>query len=587
MSVNPLEQERDRALDDPALEAALARAHARCVALGLRSPEAGDDRESRLAALRAMRSAVALVEQSRALEVERRRYEETGSAEAPITRSVEMLADTLPQMVWITRPDGYHKYYNRYWFEYTGLTYEEAKGTGWNILLHPDDVERSVQRWTRSLQTGEAYEVEYRFRRASDGAYRWFLGRALPRLDEDGTIIEWFGTCTDIHDQKSAQEAMRIANVSKDQFLAMLSHELRTPLNAILGWTQLMTMDELGAPERARALDAIERNAKLQAQLIEDILDASRITNDKLSIEKAPLHAHEIVDAALATAAPLAAKKDITLDVADVDHAVWIEGDAARFHQIVSNLLANAIKFTPRGGRVSLRFVREDSRATLEVTDTGQGIDPEFLPHVFERFRQADSRSTRGHGGLGLGLTIVKSLVELHGGDVEARSDGPGQGATFRVRLPVLAVRPEGAPSTDSQPMMYETMPGDALVGVRCVLVDDEPSAREVVAATLRRFGAEVRAVARAADALEALEADPPHVLVSDIAMPETSGYDLIRSVRAHRDPRVAELPALALTAYASVQDRREATAAGFDRHLPKPVEANALVGTVKDLASV
>ena len=357
---------------------------------------------------------------------------------------LRLILDGMPQLVWSTRPDGYHDFYNRRWYEYTGADPQVTRGAGWNDPLHPDDQRRAWERWQRSLETGEDYEIEYRFRRA-DGEYRWFLGRALPMRDERGRIVRWFGTSTDVDDQKRIDQqrgevlAQAEANSRmKDEFLATVSHELRTPLTAILGWARMLRAHPELAP---KAIEVIERNAEAQAKLIEDILESSRIVTGKIRLRLERAHLNDIVGAAVDTIRPTADAKGVSLDVSLDRAAARIVGDSDRLRQVVLNLLVNAVKFTPSGGSVTVRTdASERSRVGVTVTDTGKGISADFLPHVFERFRQAEGSTTRQHGGLGLGLAIVKHLVELHGGTIRAVSEGEGRGATFAVRLPVRAV---------------------------------------------------------------------------------------------------------------------------------------------------
>jgi PAS domain S-box-containing protein len=514
-------------------------------------------------------------------------------ATAGVDESFRALADAMPQIVWITRPDGYHEYYNKHWWDYTGLTYEEARGEGWNLLLHPEDRPRAIETWGRCLASGEAYEIEYRFRRATDGAYRWFLGRALPQRDEGGAILKWFGTCTDIHDQKMAEQALRQAkeesekvNRAKDQFLAMVSHELRTPLNAILGWTQLLQMDVLSDEERREAVLTIENNAKLQAQLVEDILDVSRIINHKLRLDRRPVGPHGVIRAAIDGVRSAAQAKRIRIVYEPRAIDALVLADAGRLQQVVSNLLTNAIKFSHEGGEVRVELDQVQSAARVTVSDDGIGIAPAFLPQVFERFQQADAEDRHRHGGLGLGLAIVRHLVEQHGGTVRADSEGLGKGATFTVLLPVAAVRTEAV----SEPAADRPVPAGALSqvlkGVRVLVVDDEASARELVTLALTKHGADVEAVASVAEGLEKLPVVRPDVLVSDIAMPEVDGYQFITRVRELAEDQGGRVPAVALTAYASNDDRTRALAAGFDVHIAKPVETVELVAKVARLSA-
>ncbi len=504
--------------------------------------------------------------------------------------TLQHLADTMPQIVWITRPDGYHEYYNKQWWDFTGMTWDEARGDGWNLLLHPEDRDRSIERWQHSLKTGEPYEIEYRFLRSRDGEYRWFLGRALPQKDAEGKIVRWVGTCTEIHEQKLVEEQLRAArddmasaNEQKDQFLALLSHELRTPLNSILGWTRLMQEGLLEPDELPEAIDSITNNAKAQAQLIEDILDISRIINNKLRLEKRVLLLADIVKAAADAIRPIAnqAKLRVAHTVEATD--LLVEADPGRLQQIVANLLANAVKFTPPGGRIDLRLTRAQSFASIEVSDTGRGIDAAFLPYIFDRFKQADSSNTRQEGGLGLGLAIVRHLVEMHGGIIRAASDGPGTGATFTVLLPVVAVDLRNA---DKSQEANQVLPdAESLKNLQILIVDDDDSAREMIALTLRKFGAKVDCAGNVDQALESLEKGFPQLLISDIAMPGADGYELIRAVRKMEADHARRIPAIALTAFASVQDRSRAMELGFHLHLSKPIEPLQLIRAVAALA--
>ena len=381
------------------------------------------------------------------------------------------------------------------------------------------------------------------------------------------------------------REAQRVNRV-KDEFLATLSHELRTPLNAILGWSRLLRLGKLEEGARARALETVERNAVAQAQLIEDLLDVSRIISGKFQVEARVVDLPSVTEAALDAVRLAAEVKNISL-VPRIEPVPPLSGDPTRLQQVVWNLLSNAIKFTPKGGRVDVRVGAVESHVEIQVSDDGEGICPDFLPHVFDRFRQADGTTTRAHSGLGLGLAIVRHLVELHGGSVRAESDGEGKGATFCVRLPVAAVRPkafdeQGTGKGRLQDGPLET--AQPLAGLRVVVVDDETDARELVAAVLTESGARVFAVGSVAEALQAIERHRPDVLVSDIGMPVEDGYSLIRRLRA-MEHSVGRIPAAALTAYATVQDRTRALFAGYSSHLPKPIDPAELTAVVANLA--
>jgi PAS domain S-box-containing protein len=510
---------------------------------------------------------------------------------ADVEQSLYSILDGMPQLVWSTRPDGYGDFYNRRWYEYTGADPDATRGAGWNDMLHPDDQQRAWERWGHSMETGEDYEIEYRFRRA-DGEYRWFLGRALPLRDARGRIVRWFGTSTDVDDQKRLEKqraevlVQAEANIRlQDEFLATVSHELRTPLTAILGWARL----QRARPELApKAIDVIERNAEAQATLIEDILDTSRVVTGKIRLHLERVDLNDVVQAATDTIRPAADTKGVSLEFAPDHEVPHIVGDSDRLRQVVLNLLTNAVKFTPSGGHVSLRTsAAEPGRVSVTVSDTGKGISPEFWPHVFERFRQAQSSTTRLHGGLGLGLAIVKHLVELHGGTIRAASEGAGKGATFAFSLPVRAVSalPAEGARAEQAPPRVPVEPAARLDGVRVLVVDDEPDARELVAMVLREAGAETREADSAPSAIEAMDSEIPDVLVSDIAMPHRDGYSLLRDLRARAPHEGGSIPAVALTAFTRSEDVDRATDAGFQLHLAKPVEPTHLVAVVHQLA--
>jgi signal transduction histidine kinase/ActR/RegA family two-component response regulator len=376
------------------------------------------------------------------------------------------------------------------------------------------------------------------------------------------------------------------ANRAKDEFLAVVSHELRTPLGAILIWTQLLRQQSVDEATVTRALGIIERSTKTLAQLLDDLLDVSRIVSGKIRLEPRPVDLPSVLQVAVEAAQPAAEQKGLSLEPALERPLIPVSGDPVRLQQVVSNLLSNAIKFTPAGGRIDVRLDRVASQARIQVTDTGIGIRPDFLPYIFEHFRQADSTSTRENRGLGLGLAISRHLVQLHGGTIEAESAGEGQGASFTIMLPLM----EGAVAAlllaeADQTATTASLQQDGLVGVRVLVVDDAEDAREALSMLLGQFGALVTAVGSADEALSVLEREQPHVLLSDIAMPDEDGYTLIRKVRALEAARGGRVPAAALTAYATPEDRMKALHAGYHDHLPKPVDPAVLIETVLSLA--
>jgi PAS domain S-box-containing protein len=376
-------------------------------------------------------------------------------------------------------------------------------------------------------------------------------------------------------DLRGRADELEAANRAKEDFLATLSHELRTPLNAMLGWTRLLRMGRLDGAAMARALETIERNAHVQEQLISDILDVSRIVTGKLRLNLRPIELSPIIDAAVDAIRPTADAKGVALD-SQIEATGSVLGDGDRLQQVLWNLLANAIKFTPRGGRVTISSGRVGASATIKVVDTGEGMAPELLPYVFDRFRQGDGSSTRPHGGLGLGLSIVRHIVELHGGQAQAWSEGANRGSTFQVQLPVRAVQ-----KVDQAADLALEPP---LAGLKVLVVDDEPDAREIVSTALAQCGARTAAVSSAREAMQLMAGFQPDVVVSDIAMPGEDGYSLVRKIRGMRT-QLAKVPIVALTAFTQPEDRRRALRAGFRHFVPKPVEIDELAAVVRTVA--
>ena len=462
-------------------------------------------------------------------------------------------------------------------------------------LLYPEDERAGDPHWRQALRTGRT-EVEAWFRRK--GGARFFgRGVVATMLDSDGRLQGFGKVVHDATTRKEAEEAaanhareLQDANRLKDEFLAVLSHELRTPLNAILGWTHMLQNDQLDAEKARQALEVIARNGQAQLSLINDILDVSRFVAGRFRLALGPVDVRDPVRAAVDTGMVAARAKGLELRLDVGDSPLVVEGDPDRLQQVVWNLVSNAVKFTPAGGHVAVRAWRDAEEIAVSVSDDGVGIPPSFLPYVFERFRQADSSSIRRHAGLGLGLAIVRHLVELHGGVVRVESGGAGQGATFEIRVPerVGAAPRRGAPSRFGRPAMQapsEAADADTLVmvpGVRCLVVDDDPDARAMLRAALERRGMIVTEAESAAEALAQVQS--VSLMLADIAMPGEDGLSLIRRVRALPAEAGGRVPAIALTAYASERDRQVALDAGFDRHLSKPVQHGPLARTIGEL---
>ena len=389
--------------------------------------------------------------------------------------------------------------------------------------------------------------------------------------------------------EKLARSEAERANRLKDEFLATISHELRNPLNAILGWAHMMRLGKLTPANAERAVETIYRNAKSQAQLVADLLDVSRIISGKLRLDVRTVDLISITNAAIDSIRPAVDAKGIRLQTMLDPAAGPISGDADRLQQIVWNLLTNAVKFTPKGGRIQVKVQRVDSHVEVVISDSGVGISKEFLPYVFDRFRQADASTTRIHGGLGLGLSIVHQLVDLHGGSASVQSEGEGKGATFTITLPfvgVISATPEAESDLLAQSDDVISLDGlPSLKGLKVLVVDDEADTRELIGEVLRECGSEVITSRSVAEALVALEQHKPDILISDLGMPDEDGYSLISQIRALPSERGGQIPAAALTAYARAEDRMRVLRSGFQFHLPKPVDSAELVTVVASLA--
>jgi PAS domain S-box-containing protein len=475
-----------------------------------------------------------------------------------------------------------------------GYRTEEILGVHFSRFYPREEVEagKPDRELTIAAEQGRYQGEGWRVRK--DGTTFWASVTITPVLDAKGTLRGFAKVTQDLTERRQAEQQrlellreqtaraeIEKTNRLKDEFLAMLSHELRTPLNAIVGWAHLLRSAPNMEPANVtRGLEAIDRNAAIQTQIVSDVLDISRMTSGKIRLTPRRIDPGEVVNAAMDTVRPAAEAKRIELGVALPDAPQFVYADADRLQQVVWNVLQNAVKFTPSGGRVEARVSRADSHVEIVVSDTGMGIPKDFLPHVFDAFRQADSSSSRRHGGLGLGLAIVRQLVELHGGRVEAASEGEGRGTTVTVRLPLMAVVPE-RPSLPGE----RERPAPRLGGVSVLVVDDHADARELVALALEHAGARVLTAAGAAEGLALLRDRRPDVLLCDLEMPGESGFELMEKVRALPPDAGGLTPAIAFTAYARDEDRVRTLVAGFQRHLPKPVRPDELAHAVANLA--
>jgi PAS domain S-box-containing protein len=488
--------------------------------------------------------------------------------------------------IFMLDPEGYITSWNTGAYNIKGYEAQEIIGQHFSRFYPPEALAKNWPAYELEVAKREGRFEDEGWRVRKDGSLFWANVVITALYDETGTHIGFAKVTRDLTERRRT-ESIEEANRRMNDFLAMVSHELRTPLNAMLGWVRLLRSGRLDPETFDRGLETIERNTLSQAKLIEDLLDVSRIVSGKLRLSVEPLDVEPVLKAAVDSVRLAAEAKGIRLHLVADSTAGLVLGDRERLQQVVWNLLSNAIKFTPKGGKVSIELTRVDSSIELTVSDTGRGISPDFLPHVFERFRQADASTSRKHGGLGLGLAIVWYLVESHGGTVRAESEGEGKGAAFVVRLPIAPVRRETAKSkahtgNGSTHVGFECPP--ALAGVRVLVVDDEADTREMLALVLRECEAEVYPAESVPEALAALDEWDPEILVSDIGMPGEDGYELIRRVRARPAARGGAIPAVALTAYARFEDRMRALAAGFQMHVAKPVEPTELVMVIHSL---
>jgi PAS domain S-box-containing protein len=488
------------------------------------------------------------------------------------------LANTIPQLAWTNRPDGRYEFFNQGWYAYTGLTDQESlREDVWERVVHPEDLPRMRKVWKHSLASGDAYEIEFRLRR-DDGDYRWFLARAIADRDQQGNIIEWFGTCTDIDNTKRNEEslrrteaALREADRRKDVFLATLSHELRNPLAPIRNAASFLENSELKPADIERSRLIITRQVRHMASLLNDLLDVSRITRGVFALKREYVNLQGLLAEAAETARPLIDEKRHTLQMAWPTDSIEVEADPVRLVQIVTNLLTNAAKYTDPEGHITFSVQVEDDDIVIAVRDTGVGLAPEMLTHVFEMFAQVEPNKERTEGGLGIGLALVKGLVELHGGRVEARSEGLERGSEFIVFLPDLRV----ATGTVRQAASVDGAGADVPAMRRVLIADDNRDGAESLAMILELAGHEVLTAHTGPEALQMAAQHRPQVAILDIGMPGMSGYEVAQQIR--REAWGVHMRLIAVTGWGQEDDRRQAQRAGFDHHLTKPVDPAAL----------
>lgn len=490
------------------------------------------------------------------------------------------LANAMPHAAWIANSTGEVEYFNDRWYDFTGFSRAPEVLGNWTDILHPEDVDRTVAAWREAVGMGTPYNIEYRFWDRRTQTHRWFLARALPVRDEDGTVQAWFGTATDIHDMKVASDALRRseellreADRRKDEFLAMLGHELRNPLAAISNGLQLLSMPDLDEASRFWSVDLMQRQIKSLTHIVDDLLDVSRITKGKIQLKMETLHVSNLLRRAAASVTPLVEEHGHELIVGPSSDSLWIQGDATRVEQIVTNLLTNACKYTKRQGTIWLSAKREGNDVLIAVKDTGIGISREMLPRVFDLFVQADRALDRAEGGLGIGLTVVQRLVEMHGGSISATSGGEGHGAEFVVRLPIMDAPTEAvsAPGISPPPA---AAPREVLV------VDDNHDSALTLKMLLKAAGYTVHLAHNGPEALESAKVLRPGIVLLDIGLPGMDGYEVARELRRHGGFGNALL--VAVSGYGQTEDRQRSVDAGFDKHLVKPVDFSALLSLLE-----
>lgn len=510
----------------------------------------------------------------------------------PFDTAQAAVVESLPIILWTIGTDGHVEHLNAAARECTGLT----DAADFERAVHPDDLSAHRERCAGAVLRGEQHDGRCRLHRASDGSWRWHTVRVVPIRDADGAVVYAVGTAIDDHERHalvqanqallaSEQRALRAAEDAarmKDEFLAALGHELRTPLNAIAGWTSLLKRGISGA-EAARAIEVIERNSQVQRDLIGRMLDASRILSGHVRLDLQVLFLEDEVTLGVESIRAEVEARGLSIRTDVTTPRTAVNADPARLQQVIGHLLDNAVRFTPHGGQILVRQWLQDGSVHLAVSDTGSGIEPAFLPVVFDRFRAGDAAAAHRHGGLGLGLSIVRHLVQMHGGQVEAASEGPGLGATFTFLLPVVEAEGDGDLSGSTAARATEDT--TTLRGLSILVIEDDPDSREMLSVLLENVGAVPVAAGTVGEGLRLLGDLEIDVVLSDIGMPGRDGFDLIRALRAFPNPRVQQAPALAVTAFSRDEDRERILAAGFDAHVGKPVEPRELFAAIGEAA--
>jgi len=474
------------------------------------------------------------------------------------------LASNISQLAWMADEQGRISWYNRRWYEYTGTSAEEMEGLGWQSVYHPHHLGRVVDKLTACFAAGEPWEDTFPLR-GVDGNYRWFLARAVPIVDEDGQVTRWFGTNTDVTHLREVEEKLVEADRQKDEFLAMLGHELRNPLAAIRTASELLRLNAEGNPRIAQAQQVLERQTAHMSKLLDGLLDVSRIIRGKIRLEREAVDFGAVCAEVAIDIAGSSASRDLAITTDLPPETLWVNADRVRLAQIVSNLLSNAVKFTLDGGLVTLSLRKDNDRAVLVVRDSGIGIEQDLLPHVFEVFRQSTQSIDRSHGGLGLGLALVRTLTVLHGGTIEAASEGLGRGAAFTFSLPLSSIRPHA--STRPPPSDGRTL--------RILIIEDNEDAAEMLQQLLQRAGHDVTVAHSGKEGVSSAGDLLPDAILCDLGLPGMSGFEVAQELR--RDANLADTALIAISGYGRPEDKAQALAAGFDIHMTKPVDVTTL----------
>jgi PAS domain S-box-containing protein len=490
---------------------------------------------------------------------------------------LRQLANTIPHLAWMANPDGFVHWYNDRWYKYTGLTLEEPKGWEWKSLFLPHDLPVMLEKWRYSLETGQPYEVTVPMLSAT-GEYRTFYINAAPLRDGSGKIIQWFGTNTDVTDLKKLQDELQEANRRKDEFLAMLAHELRNPLAPISTAAEVLKLAQLDERRIRHTSNIITRQVSHMTELIDDLLDVSRVTRGLVMLQEEALDLKGIIADAIEQVNPFISSRGHQLEMRLPDGSIVVKGDRTRLTQILANVINNAAKYTPEKGHIAVSVKSDEREIQVSVADNGIGIDQDLLPHIFDLFSQAKRSPDRSQGGLGLGLALVKSLVELHGGTVSAYSRGVGKGSTFIIRLPKISTAIEERDNKSNEPT--EVLAGSS---IRMLVVDDNVDAAHTLAMLLEALGHQVHVEHSGQQALQRARSEKPEMLFLDIGLPDIDGYELARSLR--QVPETSHSVLIAVTGYGQQEDKDRAVSAGFNHHLVKPVSLNTLERLIEDIA--